>query len=86
MHFKDDPISDMHARNYLIILCLKHFPGPTKFGPVFWSRLFRYGPVEYNYPILDKSRYHDSLVPLVVCAGWASKVPTQEKGYNKGIP
>ena len=28
----------------------------------------------------------DSLVPLVVCAGWASKVPTQEKGYNKGIP
>ena len=50
MHFKDDPISDMHARNYLIILCLKHFPGPTKFGPVFWSRLFRCGPVEYNYP------------------------------------
>ena len=28
----------------------------------------------------------DSLVPLVVCAAWASKVPTQEKGYNKGIP
>ena len=51
MHFKDDPISDMHAKNYLIILCLKHFPGPTKFGPVFWSRLFRRGPVEYNYPI-----------------------------------
>ena len=41
MHFKDDPISDMHAKNYLIILCLKHFPGRTKFGPVFWSRLFR---------------------------------------------
>ena len=35
MHFKDDPISDMHAKNYLIILCLKHFSGPTKFGPVF---------------------------------------------------
>ena len=35
MHFKDDPISDMHAKNYLIISCLKHFPGPTKFGPVF---------------------------------------------------
>ena len=34
MHFKDDPISDMHAKNYLIILCLKHFPGRTKFGPV----------------------------------------------------
>ena len=51
MHFKDDPISDMHAKNYLIILCLKHFPGRTKFGPVFWSRLFRRGPVEYNYPI-----------------------------------
>ena len=50
MHFKDDPISDMHAKNYLIISCLKHFPGPTKFGPVFWSRLFRRGPVEYNYP------------------------------------
>ena len=50
MHFKDDPISDMHAKNYLIILCLKHFHGPTKFGPVFWSRLFRRGPVEYNYP------------------------------------
>ena len=51
MHFKDDPISDMHAKNYLIILCLKHFPGPTKFGSVFWSRLFRRGLVEYNYPI-----------------------------------
>ena len=51
MHFKDDPISDIHAKNYLIISCLKHFPGPTKFGPVFWSRLFRRGPVEYNYPI-----------------------------------
>ena len=50
MHFEDDPISDMHAKNHLIILCLKHFPGPTKFGPVFWSRLFRRGPVEYNYP------------------------------------
>ena len=50
MHFKDDPISDMHAKNYLIISCLKQFPGPTKFGPVFWSRLFRRGPVEYNYP------------------------------------
>ena len=23
--------------------------------------------------------FHCSLVPLVVCAGWASKVPTQEK-------
>ena len=33
MHFKDDPISDIHAKNYLIILSLKHFPGPTKFGP-----------------------------------------------------
>ena len=50
MHFKDDPVSDMHAKNSLIISCLKHFPGPTKFGPVFWSRLFRRGPVEYNYP------------------------------------
>ena len=52
MHFKDDPISDMRAKNYLIILCLKHFPWPTKFGPVFWSRLFLRGPVEYNYPKL----------------------------------
>ena len=40
----------MDAKNYIIILCLKHFPGPTKFGPVFWSRLFRRGPVEYNPP------------------------------------
>ena len=23
----------------------------AKLGPVFWSRLFRRGPVEYNYPI-----------------------------------
>ena len=54
MHFKDDPISDIHAKNYLIILSLKHFPGPTKFGHVFWSRLFQRGPVEYNYPqIMD---------------------------------
>ena len=50
MHFKDDSISDMHAKNYLVISCLKQFPGLTKFGPVFWSRLFRRGPVEYNYP------------------------------------
>ena len=65
MHFKDDPISDMHAKNYLIILCLKHFPGPTKFGPVFWSRLFRRGPVEYNYPFfysncIDLSQYFNA--------------------------
>ena len=52
MHFKDDPINDMHAKNHLIISCLKQFPGPTKFGPVFWSRLFRRGPVEYNYPVM----------------------------------
>ena len=57
MHFKDDPISDMHAKNYLIISCLKHFPGPTKFGPVFWSRLFRRGPVEYNYPVKTFSKW-----------------------------
>ena len=56
MHFKDDPISDMHAKNCLIISCLKQFPGPTKFGPVFWSRLFRRGPVEYNYPVLGFTR------------------------------
>ena len=37
MHFKDDPINDIHAKNYLIILSLKHFPRPTKFGPVFSS-------------------------------------------------
>ena len=37
MHFRDDPISDMHAKISLIFLCLKHFPGPTKFGPVFSS-------------------------------------------------
>ena len=52
MHFKDDPMRDMHAKNYIIILCLKHFSGRTKFGPVFWSRLFRRGPVEYNYSLL----------------------------------
>ena len=56
MHFKDDPISDMHAKNYIIILCLKHFPGHTRFGTVFWSRLFRRGPVEYNYPLEIKFR------------------------------
>ena len=39
----------MHAKNYLFILCLMPLPGPSKFGPVFWSRLFRRGPVEYNY-------------------------------------
>ena len=61
MHFKDDPISDMHVKNYLIILCLKHFPGPSKFGPVFWSRLFRRGPVEYNYPIFRTSLFQVSL-------------------------
>ena len=54
MHFKDDPISDMHAKNYIIILCLKHFLGRTKFGPVFWPRLFRRGPVEYHY---SENRY-----------------------------
>ena len=35
MHFKDDLISDTHVKNYFIISCLKHFPGPTKFGPAF---------------------------------------------------
>ena len=35
MHFKDDPISDMHAKYYLIIWRLKPFSGPSKFGPVF---------------------------------------------------
>ena len=34
-HFKDDPISDMRAKCYLIILCMKPLPGPSKFGPVF---------------------------------------------------
>ena len=56
MHFKDDPISDMHAKKYVIILCPKHFPGRTKFGPVFWSRLFRRGPVVYNYPLFHRVR------------------------------
>ena len=41
MQFKDDPISDIHAKNYLIILSLKHFLGPQNlvpsFGPVFSS-------------------------------------------------
>ena len=35
MHFKDDPVSDKHAKYYLIIWCLKPFSGPSKFGPVF---------------------------------------------------
>ena len=35
MHIKDDPTSDMHAKNYLIIWCLEHLLGPSKFGPVF---------------------------------------------------
>ena len=56
MHFKDDPISDIHAKKNLIILSLKHFPEPTKFGPVFWSRLFQRGPVEYNYPRKDAEK------------------------------
>ena len=56
IHFKGDPISDMHAKKYLIILCLMRLPGPLKFGPVFWSRLFRRGPVEYNYPSGVKER------------------------------
>ena len=50
MHFKDDPVSDRQAKQYLIIYCLKPLPGSSKFGPVFWSSLFRRGPVEYNYP------------------------------------
>ena len=57
MHFKDDPINDIHAKKYLIILCLKHFPGPTKFGVVFWSRLFWRGPIEYNYPLTGACIY-----------------------------
>ena len=69
MHFKDDPISDMHARNYLIILCLKHFPGPTKFGPVFWSRLFRCGPVEYNYPNWTNGLYRTEPTEIPDCCG-----------------
>ena len=48
MHFEDNPINDIHAKNQFFIRRMKHFPGPTKFGPVFWSRLFRRGPVEYN--------------------------------------
>ena len=50
MHFEDDPVSDRQAKQYLIIYCLKPLPRSSKFGPVFWSRLFRRGPVEYNYP------------------------------------
>ena len=65
MHFKDDPISDMHAKNYLIILFLKHFPGPTKFGPVFWSRLFRRGPVEYNS--MQDDSHPGCFVPESIC-------------------
>ena len=45
MHFKDDPISGMHAKifNYLMS---EAFAWVLK----IWSRLFRRGPVEYNYP------------------------------------
>ena len=50
MHFKNDPISDMHAKNYLIIWGMKPLSGPSKFCHVFWCRLFQRGPVEYNYP------------------------------------
>ena len=64
MHFKDDPISDVHAKNYIIILCLKHFPGRTKFGPVFWSRPFPRGPVEYNYPFLTQPAGFKELFPV----------------------
>ena len=49
MHFKDDSVSDMRANNYLIVWRLKPLPGSSKFGSVFWSRLFRRGPVDYNY-------------------------------------
>ena len=48
MHLNDDPMSNMQAKNYLNICCL--MPLPSKFGLVFWSRLLRRGPVEYNYP------------------------------------
>ena len=37
---KFDP--PVHAKNYLIIWCLKPLTGSSKFGPSF--------PVEYNYP------------------------------------
>ena len=35
MHFKDDPISDMQATNYLIIWYMKPLLRSSKFGPVF---------------------------------------------------
>ena len=39
MHFKDDRISDMHAKTYLIIWCMKPLLRPQNlvpsFGPVF---------------------------------------------------
>ena len=35
MHFKDDPIRDIHAKNYFVIYGLKPFPGLSKFGSVF---------------------------------------------------
>ena len=41
MHFKDDPITDMHTKNYLIILCLKHFLGPQNLVPSFPARSSR---------------------------------------------
>ena len=37
MHFKYDPISDMHANNYLIIWCLKPLLGPQNLVPSFGS-------------------------------------------------
>ena len=58
MHFKDDPISDIHGKNYSIIWCLKPLPGSSKVGPVLWSRLFRRGPVEHNYPPYSSNSMH----------------------------
>ena len=65
MHFKDDPISDMHAKNYSIILCLMPLSGPSKFGPVLWSRLFRCRPVEYNYPFLGFAEDCNYIFPIL---------------------
>ena len=46
MHFEDNPISDMHANKLSNYLMTEAFSWTLN----IWSRLFRRGPVEYNYP------------------------------------
>ena len=70
MHYKDDPFSDMHAKIFIFFMYthVKPLSGSSKCGSVFWSRLLRRGPVEYNYPIKSCVLYRpprEQLTPIV---------------------